>query len=430
MRLWTYSAAYGFALLWPLVFIAMSDAGSDLGAARVASDAIAFVALNALTLQLVVPSRLRGFTGSFGVQRLLRFHRLMGTTALAFVLVHIALLFVDDASATAALFDVASAHGAARAGLVALVALVLIDVSSRARVRAMFAYERWRLVHIVLAIVVPTASYVHVVLVARFSDDPALKWGSFVMVAVAVCCVFYLRIARPYGGGWLPYRVREVRPDGSAAVSLVLEPDGHDGLSFTPGQFAWLKFADARYSLREHPFSIASSAARADALSFTIRTNGDFTGTVTDIAPGTRVLVDGPHGAWRPEPGTTVTYVAGGVGVTPALSACATALDGGVAQPTQVVAGCRTVADLIGGDLLEAARQLPDVDVFVVPTDPPPGWSGAHGYLGREVLQHLPGAPIADRSWFVCGPPQMTRLVRSALLELGVAPRRIHVESF
>jgi 3-phenylpropionate/trans-cinnamate dioxygenase ferredoxin reductase subunit len=341
----------------------------------------------------------------------------------------VALLLVDEPHLVH-LFDSVHAPARARAAVLALLALLALVVSSHPRIRDRLGYERWRLVHIVLAVVLLGASFVHVVLVARFTDDAAMRWGSFAMVALAAVALFYLRVARPFARGWQPYVLERVEQETPTAATLVLRADGHGGMVFAPGQFAWLKLADSRYSLREHPFSIASSAARPEELRFTIRSAGDFTGTVADLAAGTRVLVDGPHGTFVPATDRPLICVVGGAGVTPVLSFVATAADRGTPMPLQVVYGCRSVDDVIGAATLRAAEQLPDVSVELVPSDPPAGWAGASGFVTAALLERLAGGAPAERGWFLCGPPPMLRAVEAALRELGVPSSRIQVESF
>jgi 3-phenylpropionate/trans-cinnamate dioxygenase ferredoxin reductase subunit len=51
----------------------------------------------------------------------------------------------------------------------------------------------------------------------------------------------------------------------------VCRPTGTADSGSGPGQFAWLKLADAPHALAEHPFSYASSATCPDQSQFTIK---------------------------------------------------------------------------------------------------------------------------------------------------------------
>jgi predicted ferric reductase len=355
-------SAYLVALLWPVAFIAVSHEARNLSFATAFADGIGFVALNALVLQVVVPSRGRAFTA--------------------------------------------------------------------ARVRDRIGYERWRLLHIMLGVVVLAGAFVHVILVARFATTAPLRWGTVTMVSLAAVSIFYLRIARPFGRAWLSYRLEAVVAETSTASTLHLAPDGHDGMHFEPGQFAWLKLADRRYSLREHPFSIASSAARPEQLRFTIRAAGDFTGAIPNLVAGTRILVDGPHGSYAPPAGAPLTFIVGGVGITPALSFLATAADRGHDAPLQVIYGCRTLDDVICANELTELAAAPGNDVVLVPSEAPDGWTGPSGFVTEQLLRDLIDGDPNARSYFLCGPPPMLAGVQRALAALGVSPGRVHAESF
>ncbi len=98
--------------------------------------------------------------------------------------------------------------------------------------------------------------------------------------------VGHVRLARPWRLLRNPYRVAAVRRESGDAYTLVLEPEGHAGMQFQPGQFAWLTLGASPFALKEHPFSIASSAARTGTIEFGIKAVGDFTRSVANVQQG------------------------------------------------------------------------------------------------------------------------------------------------
>jgi predicted ferric reductase len=96
-----------------------------------------------------------------------------------------------------------------------------------------------------------------------------------------------LRLLRPRRLARRAYVVERVGEERGAATTLALRADGHRGHHFRPGQFAWLKLADAPHALVEHPFSYSSSANRPERPEFTIKAYGDFTSRVPQLRPGT-----------------------------------------------------------------------------------------------------------------------------------------------
>jgi len=69
-----------------------------------------------------------------------------------------------------------------------------------------------------------------------------------------------------------PFRVTAVTPERGDAWTVAVEPEGHAGLTFQPGQFAWLTLGRSPYAMQEHPFSFSSSPALGNGrLEFTIK---------------------------------------------------------------------------------------------------------------------------------------------------------------
>ena len=107
--------------------------------------------------------------------------------------------------------------------------------------------------------------------------------------------------------------VRDVRRETPTVSTLVLQPrsPGTAATSagaFAPGQFAWLRL-ERSVTAQEHPFTIASSAHYDGSVEFTIRHAGDFTSGIRRPAPGSKVWVDGPHGAFTSDDSRSAAFV-------------------------------------------------------------------------------------------------------------------------
>src|SRR5207249_1860066 len=81
--------------------------------------------------------------------------------------------------------------------------------------------------------------------------------------------------------------------------------------------FLWLFLTPGRW-WASHPFSL-SEAPDGRSLRITVKALGDFTSRIGAIAPGTRVVAEGPFGVFtdslRRRDG--VALIAGGIGITP-----------------------------------------------------------------------------------------------------------------
>ena len=421
---------YVFAVLAPMAFLLVSRPGEDLTAAIAFAAALGFAALVVLALQLVLPARARIFTEPFGIDVLLRFHREMGIGAAGLIVVHVVVLMIDDPDRLS-LLNPLSAPWRAVAGLGALVALLALLASSTIRQRLSLSYEGWRFVHLTLGLVVVGASVAHVLGVGRYLALGSLRGVALLVIVAAALGTFVLRVGRPFAATARPYVLEEVRAERGDAVTLALRADGHDGLRFAPGQFAWLKLAHAPYALSEHPFSLSGSAEDPARPQVTVKALGDFTARARSLAPGTRVLLDGPHGSFRPPlPDAGYVCVCAGIGITPAMALLRTLADRGDRRPVTLVDGNRTPEDITFREELDALRDRLDLDVVHVLSQPPGDWRGERGRIDARLLARVLPGDVAERNVLVCGSPAMAEDVAAALLGLGVPATHLHVERF
>jgi predicted ferric reductase len=422
---------YVFVVLAPMAFLLVSRPGDDLTAAIAFAAGLGFAALVVLALQLVLPARARIFTEPFGIDVLLRFHREMGIVAAALIVAHVVVLMVDDPGRLS-LLNPFAAPWRAVAGVAALAALLTLLASSTLRQRLAISYEGWRGIHLTLGLVIVGASVAHVLGVGRYLALGSFRGIALLVIVAAALGTFVLRVGRPFAATGRPYVLEEVRPEHGAAVTLALRADGHDGLSFAPGQFAWLKLAKAPYALSEHPFSLSGSAEDGGRPRMTVKALGDFSERAGELPPGTRVLLDGPHGSFRPVlPDAGYVCVCAGIGITPAMSLLRTLADRGDRRPVTLVDGNRTWGDVTFREELDALRErLPGLDVVHVLSRPDDGWTGERGRIDARLLARVLPADYQARNVLVCGSPAMADDVSRALLALDVPATHLHVERF
>lgn len=112
-----------------------------------------------------------------------------------------------------------------------------------------------------------------------------------------------------------------------------------------------------------------------------------------------------------PFPQRRVAMIVGGTGVTPMLQALHAILGDAVPvnQQVDVLYGSRHAQDILGKELLDAwERTHPDrLRVTHVLSHEPEGseWTGARGFLTKELVQASFPGPKEDVIVFVCGPP-------------------------
>jgi predicted ferric reductase len=420
---------YGLAAVLPLGAVLAASPPPGRGFVLELGSALGIVALSLLALQLFLPARLAPVARPLGAEVAIRLHRHLADVVVAAIAAHVALVVIGDPS-NLGLLDPLGAPWRAQAAIAACVALAALIASSVLRRRLRLAYAHWRGLHVALGIGALALSVLHTVGVDRYLTSPA---GLLVaaLAAVGLLAVLELRVLRPQRLARRPYLVERVVPERGGAVTLALRADGHRGRPFRPGQFAWLKLADAPHALTEHPFSYSSSAGRPELPTFTIKVYGGFTRRIAEMRPGTRVLVDGPHGSFSVRPDAErFVLIAGGIGITPIISVLRSAADADDRRPFLLVYGSLRWEHATFREELERLRQRIDLSVVHVLTEPPPGWQGETGFIDAALLErHLP-PDLHCADVFLCGPPPMLAAAVAGLERLGVAPEHVHAEQF
>lgn len=395
------------------------------------SVALGFVGLTQIALQFVLIARFKRLTAPYGIDIILRHHRRVALLALSLILLHPLIIVLDNPSRLK-LLNPLGGNWASRFGLISVAALLAIALTSVYRERLRLGYERWRLSHLILGVTAIVFAQLHVSLAGLYTNMP---WKQAVWIgsaAAMVGLVAYLRVFKPAWQRGYSWKVTEVRKERGQTHTLVVEPVGHEGMRFEPGQFAWLKLAHSPFTLEEHPFSFSSSAERPDRLEFGIRELGDFTSRIGEIPLGTAAFLDGPHGAFSIDrhPAVGYVFIAGGVGITPIMSFLHTMSDRRDPRPVLLIYAEKALDSVPYLEALDELSQRLDLRIVRVLEEPPPDWGGESGFVDGDLLDRRLPREDFPRQFFLCGPPPMMASVHAALLERGVPEAKIQMEKF
>ncbi|MFZ0160265.1 MAG: ferredoxin reductase family protein [Kineosporiaceae bacterium] len=435
-------------LLWAATFVALvlvplavaSGAGeqrrpwSSGGIVIELSMTTGLLGLSTLAATVVLPSRVRSLTEAFGIEQVLRSHRWLALIATSLVAVHV-LLVVADRPASMALLDPLTAPPRARAGLTALVALILLCYLSLRRRQLNTRYEIWRWIHCMLAMAALVGTFLHVFWLNHLMRNAAER-TVFLVILVCVGAVMINRwIRRPLASLRNAYLVKEVRTETPSVSTVVLRPAGRRRrvLSYRPGQVAWLRLDSPFGPLQANPFTIASGIDHPGELEFTIRNAGDFTASMGSVRPGRTVYVDGPYGSFNDDHigAPCLLLIAAGVGITPMMSMLRSHAARRDPRRHCLVIGARTPSELLFRTELERLGAVLDLDVVEVVSQPPRPWTGTTGRIDEELLgEVLTEFGLADPHVFICGPGPMMGDTKEALTRLGVPVQNQHTEQF
>ena len=389
-----------------------------------------------LLVQVVLLARIPLVERSFGQDTLARWHRWTGFVSFHLLLAHVVLATLSQPGSrgfAAGLVALVVGSPGMPAATVALVALVLVVVTSVRAARRRLRYESWHLLHLYAYLGVGLA-LPHELWAGRdFTADPAARAYWCALYAAAAGSVLVFRLGMPL---WRTarhrLRVDHVVPEAHGLVSVYLRGRRLDRLPVRAGQFFVWRFLDGRGWTRGNPFSL-SGPPRGDQLRITVKGLGDGSARVATLAPGTRVLIEGPYGRLTAESyrGGPVTMLACGVGITPLL-ALLWDLPYGHGRAT-LVYRARHASEVAFLDEIEWLAQRRGVRLvpLIGPRAHPASWLPREyaDYTDAEALREI--APdITDHDLYLCGPYRWTDAVRAAARAAGVPAAHLHRERF
>lgn len=305
---------------------------------------------------------------------------------------------------------------------VAVFLLLGVGIVSMRAARRRLRYETWYYLHLYTYLAIALAfSHQFADGTTFLSNLAARFWWSAMYLTVAALIAWY-RLAVPLlSFARHGFHVIGVKQEGPGVVSVYIGGDRLDELGAEPGQFFRWRFLTRSMWWSSHPYSL-SAAPGEDVLRITAKDLGDHSAALAQLRPGTRVVAEGPYGAFRaPRPGRGVVLLAGGVGITPLRALFAT-----LPGPVTLIYRARNPRDVVFREELDAIAAARGAIVHYV--------IGSRAEMGGDplsprVLRSL--APALDaQDVYVCGPPGMTSAAVKALRAAGVPKRSIHHESF
>lgn len=425
-------ALYLVLAVSPLLVLLLGEAPSGRDFWRDFSVGLGFMGLSMAGLQFFLTGRFKGLTLPYGIDVVYHFHRQISIIAFLFVLSHPAILIVSSPE-TLSILRPSEIPWRAAAGLAALVSFAVIIITSVYRGRLGIAYERWRVIHGYVAVAAVALAVAHIMGVDYYAQAPMKRLFWIALAAAWVLALVYIRIGKPAMMLRTPFKVEQVIKERGNSCTLVLKPDGHKGIRFKPGQFAWLTLGRSPFSIKENPFSFSSSAMRTDEVRMTIKELGDFTSRIKDTPPGARAYIDGPYGMFTVDrhlaPG--YVFIAGGVGIAPIMGILKTLADRGDTRPLFLFYGSRSWEEATFREEIGALEKKLNLNTVYILEKPHPGWTGETGYMSAPAMSRRLTAPERlNYEYFVCGPHLMQMAVKDALEELGVPMEQVQSESF
>lgn len=216
----------------------------------------------------------------------------------------------------------------------------------------------------------------------------------------------------------------------------LMHPAGGDlPFVFQPGQFLTISVTTEGKEAKRS-YSISSSPCCRGWCEITVKhaPHGALSAFLhQQVKAGDLLEASGPYGkfSFRGAEAPSIVFIAGGVGITPLMSALRYLTDQSWAGGIFLVYACASLKDVIYREELEyLVRRHPNLHVtYVLSDEASPLWTGPRGYITKDLLvQAVPD--LSGRLIHLCGPPPMMQAVKSILNEVGVPPDQVKTETF
>jgi predicted ferric reductase len=383
----------------------------------------------AALIQVLLIARVPGLDGRFGMDRLTRWHRWTGFSLTWCLLAHV--LFTsfgwasaDQQSGLGEIWHLTKTELTVALASLGTVLLVIVAVSSVRAARRAVSYETWFYVHL-LAYVMLAVSFPHIVTLGADFDHH--KWTTrywAVLYLLTIAAILWHRVGNPLRNARRHgFRLTAITPESPGVVSLTFTGENIHDFGLRAGQFVIARFRTKGWRHKAHPFSV--SGVRPNAIRVTVKDLGDDSARVGTVPLGTKVLLEGPYGAFTEAKRSRrkVLLVAGGIGITP-MRLLFERLHGAPGDVTLLYRSSAD-ADVVFRKELDAIAQRRGFDLHYA--------VGSRDDLGdladpRSITRLVPD--VAERDVYLCGPSSLVHAAKHGLRLAGVPRRHLHHENF
>jgi predicted ferric reductase len=379
---------------------------------------------------LILTSRPRVIERRYGQDQLLAAHRWFGIVTIFALLLHA----VTDTWAWGAstggtivtgLGDLLANEAWMVAATVGTVLMLVLGLSSWRRIRRQIPYETWYFIHLTGYLAVLLGFGHQLTLGADFATDTLAFWWWTALFVAAAVFIAWARLGDLVRSLTRTFYVTAVSREANGIGSLHVSGTGLRRLRVAGGQYFNVRPLTRHLWWQAHPYSV-SAAPTTSGLRFTIKELGEDSTRMLQLRPGTRVILEGPYGAFTIDraDGAPVVLVAGGVGISPIRALLE---DCGPHQTPIVIVRVRHEGDVAHRAELERMVAARNGVLHIIAG--PRQWFTRHDPFAPETLR----AWITDlpqRHVFMCGPASLESAVKTGMRKAGVPTDHIHHERF
>lgn len=377
-----------------------------------------------ILLEVLLMSRIPLFERNFSLEETVELHRLNGYFLLSLIIGHIVFVVIGynagmDGSFWQQFLNLNNNFEDVFKATVGTVIFFCVTFLTFGVVRKHLRYELWYITHLLVYVAI-LLTFLHQVNIGGDLIKYAwFKYFWFALFGLVFTMLAYFRFAVMFVHAFrFDFRVLRVVKEATDIYSIYIGGNNVRNFMFIPGQYASWRFLDRALWFEAHPFSFSLSPGN-DVLRVTAKTHGDFSKKLLGMQKGTKVLLDGPRGAFTSRLATTksVTLIAGGIGIAPFISKIPVLLATG--KKVTLLYSVRNSSELAFLDELKAFEHKGLIlHVFIT------------GKSSRINTSDLVATVTLQTTVFICGPDAMTKALPETLMRLGLSKKNVITERF
>jgi predicted ferric reductase len=426
---WIMGLGLGLTIALELTTIRKSDISSVYSSITTVSRLCALIGTYFALVGIMLVARIPWVERGVGHDRLVTWHRKLGPYSLFLVGFHVLLAVFGYAGQFhvplgVQLWRILHQYLWMWPALAGFIFMMAAGISSYKKARAKMSYETWWIIHIYTYLAIGL-SFMHQVLNGpMFIGHPLNRLYWTVLYISMSFSIVVWRIGIPLARSVRHnLRVERVVVEGPGVISVIMRGRKLNKLAAEGGQFFGWRFFARGHLLMSHPYSL-SAAPSQHLLRITVKDLGDHSRSLAFLKPGTRVLVEGPYGAFtagrssRPH----VVLVGGGVGITPIRAIMEEFRD---SVQMDVIFRASRQEDLVLRQELDylSAQSAGTIRIHYLV-----GSRKQYPMDAKAMRKLVPR--FSDSDIYICGPGPLVDAVREAAKDCGVPKNRFHDEAF
>lgn len=376
--------------------------------------------------QVLLIARVPWFETAVGLDKLVSWHRSLGTSVILLVVTHVVFIVLGGQLADrnppwTEFVSVLQSYPDMLTALVGTIAFLVVGLSSARLLRSKLSYEVWYWLHLTTYVAIFLTFFHQLSGGAHFVGNPLNRLAWIALYLGTAAAVLTWRFVLPTWYAWRRrMRVEAVVPESEGVSSVWLSGPRVHELGIRGGNFLLFRFLAWGHLGTAHPYSVSRLPSDGH-VRITVGALGDHSSRLDRLRRGTLVFTEGPFGQFTADRASRsrLVLIAGGAGIAPIRSLAEELVARGarpvvlyrVSAPTQLA-------------LLSELQAMPGLTVVPL--------VGRRYELGHDPLATGPLSRIIPdlRDWeaFICGPAGMADRAESSLRELGMPKRFIHRE--